>query len=420
MDGVRITCNNRKLLFATTGDLVDVTDNIELVKGKWTAESAGHDNQIRYTLDGADQLALKAVYVLNKRNQLQVSLMNAETKSKAFTFPGRIEIDSNHNLKYFIIDSMGQDTGAFFVLYGDVSFAEATVNLIIMLNGGGTTTITGASGIQSLETMKNHAAGFDADDLLTFHAKTVNVFEGVADPVTKPAILDFIGSWDIQDGSIVFLSQIKANPGANEVNIGFAGKFKAITAGFVYFADANGSKAVLNIRGRHVFKGGAGNLAWKTTIGFSETSFDSQVSVKSYIPLPGSQSLSIDGNLAIKGSKGQALMLDLSLQARYEFQAGFLVFKADITNGIQPSYDLMLAGDFKYSNLNLTFQINYTNSGNANKLAVEVGVKGNRDSMIKNIALMLDISESAAKLKLDMTIEAHIVLKNGVRVKKVA
>jgi hypothetical protein len=80
----------------------------------------------------------------------------------------------------------------------------------------------------------------------------------------------------------------------------------------------------------------------------------------------------------------------------------------------------MLAGDFRYSNLKLTFQINYTNAGTAKKLVVEVGVKGNRDSMIKNSALMLDVSESEAKAKLNLTLEAHIVLKNGVRVKTAA
>ena len=78
----------------------------------------------------------------------------------------------------------------------------------------------------------------------------------------------------------------------------------------------------------------------------------------------------------------------------------------------------MLAGAFKYSNLNLTFQIQYTNTASAKKLTVAVGVQGSRDSMIRNLSLMLDISESEAKLKLDLTIEARIVLKNGVRVKE--
>lgn len=60
----------------------------------------------------------------------------------------------------------------------------------------------------------------------------------------------------------------------------FAGKFKAVTAGFVYFADAAGTKAVLNLRGRHVFKGGKGDFAWQTIVGFTETSFDAKVIVR--------------------------------------------------------------------------------------------------------------------------------------------
>lgn len=420
MEGIRVTVDGKKLLFAGTGEIVDVSGSGEQIKGKWTAESKEKDNRVRYSIDGVEQPPLPAVYKLTKRNQLQVSLGGDATASKAFTFPGRIEIDSNHEFTYFIIDSTGKDTSAFFALYGSISFAENTVNLVISLTGGGEATITGASGIQSLETAKNHSAAFDADDLLTFRAKTVNVIEGVSEPITKAAIIDFVGTWDVEDGTLVFLSEVKSAPDGNTVNLGFGGKWKAVTAGFVYFADSKGTKTVLNLRGRHVFKGGKGNLTWQTSIGFSETSFDAEVSVKSFVPLSSGQGLTIDGGLTLKSAKNETLTFDLSLQARYEFQNGVLIFKADVSNGIQPSYDLMLAGDLHYSNLHLNFQINYSNSANAKKLAVTVGVQGSRESMIKNVALMLDISESEAKLKLDLTLEARIVLKNGVRVKELA
>jgi hypothetical protein len=420
MDGVRATVNNKKLVFGTNGDLVDSTGAAEVVKGKWTAASAKKKNEITYTVEGANQPPLAAVYKFNKRNQLQVAVVVGGTETAAFTYPGRIEVDSNHNFTYFVIDADGNDTGVAFVLYGDIEFAEDTVNLTVALADGSETSIAGASGIQSLETAKNHTAGFDADDLLTFHAKTVNVFPGVAEPVTKPALLDFVGSWDVQQGTLVFVSQIKSAPGSRSVSLGFAGKFKAVTAGFVYFADANGTKAVLNLRGRHVYKGGKGDFAWQTVIGFTETSFDAKVTAKASTVNASGQGLTIEGTLGLKGGQNTALSFDLKLEARYEFQAGFLVFKADISNGIQPSYDLMLAGAFKYSNLNLTFEINYSNAANAKKLTVVVGVQGNRDSMIKHVALMLDISESEAKLKLELTLEAKIVLKNGVRVKEVA
>jgi hypothetical protein len=416
MDGLRITVNSRRLLFASNGNVADTAD--EQVKGAWTAESQQQQNQIRYTLGGAEQEPLKARYAFTKRNQLQVTAGDGAVSGK-FVFPGRIEIDSNHNFRYLVIDAQGKDTGAVLVLYGDISFAEDTVNLNIALAGGGSAVVTGASGIQSLEAVKNHSAAFDADDLLTFHAKTVNVFDGVQDPVVKPAILDMVGSWTIQGGTVAFLSQVKSAPTGNTVNIGFAGKFKAVTAGFVYFADRDGSKAVLNIRGRHVYKGGAGELSWQTTIGFSEKAFDAQVNVRSFTPISSSQSLTIEGTLAVKGEKSKSVSFDLSLAARYEFQGGFLVFKANISSGIQPSYDLMLMGDFQYSNLALTFQIAYSNAANARRATVDVGVRGNRESMIRMIALMLDVSESDAKLKLDLTLEAHIVFKNGVRVKEV-
>jgi hypothetical protein len=418
MDGIRATINRQKLVFGTTGEVVDGAGG-DTVRGKWTATSATQTNEIGYTLDGEDEEPLQAIYKFNKRNQLTVSVVSGGTESAAFTYPGRIEVDSNHNFTYFVIDSDGNDTGASFVLYGGIEFAEDTVNLTITLADGSETSIAGASGIQSLEAAKNHTAGFDADDLLTFHAKTVNVFPGEDEPVTKPAILDFVGSWDVQAGTLVFLSEIKSAPGNQAVSLGFAGKFKAVTAGFVYFADAGGTKAVLNLRGRHVFKGGKGDFAWQTIVGFTETSFDAKVIVKASTVNASGQGFTIDGSLALKGGPGTSMSFDLKLEARYEFQAGFLIFRADISNGIQPSYDLMLGGSFKYSNLNLTFEVNYSNTANAKKLVVAVGVQGNRDSMIKNIALMLDISESDAKLKLDLSLEAKILLKNGVRVKEI-
>ena len=181
-----------------------------------------------------------------------------------------------------------------------------------------------------------------------------------------------------------------------------------------------GRRRSLNLRGRHVYKGGKGEFAWQTVIGFTETSFDAKVSVKTSTVNASGQGLTLEGVLALKGGQAAGLSFDLKLEARYEFQAGFLVFKADITNGIQPSYDLMLAGAFKYSNLQLAFEINYSNAANARKVVVTVGVQGNRESMIKHLALMLDVSESEAKLKLELTLEAKIVLKNGVRVKELA
>src|SRR5882672_2962941 len=102
MEGARATVNNKKLVFATNGDLVDTTGADEAVKGTWTAGSAQKKNEIGYTLDGANQPPLAAVYKFNKRNQLQVSV-GGGTATTAFTYPGRIEVDSNHNFTYFVI-----------------------------------------------------------------------------------------------------------------------------------------------------------------------------------------------------------------------------------------------------------------------------------------------------------------------------
>jgi hypothetical protein len=420
MDGIRANIANKKLIFAPTGDVAEIVGEKEQVQGKWTSQASDKDNVIRYTLGGVPQKPLAAQYSFNKFNQLVVVLTTPSGDTKPFTFPGRIEVDSNHLFKYRIIDSTGADLGALFILNGSIGFAENTVNLVVDLLGGGQAVVRGTSGIQSLETFKNHMAEFKGDDLLTFRARTINMFEGSSQPIVKPAIVDFVGEWDLDEGTLVFISQIKGSPEKPALSLGFGGKFKAVTAGFVYFADSQGKKAVLNIGGRHVFRGGQGDLTWQSTIGFSERNFDAQLKVKSFIPRSGGQSFALEGGLVLRKEDGKPMTIDLSLEAKYQFENGILVFKADISNGIQPSYDLMLTGDFKYSNLKLAFQINLTGAANAKKFEVSVGVEGNRDSMIKHLALLLNISESQAKVQVDFSFEARIRFVDGVRVKEIA
>src|SRR4029078_8228458 len=96
-----------------------------------------------------------------------------------------------------------------------------------------------------------------------------------------PADLNFVGSWDIQNGTVVFISKIEGDLGHPRVNIGFAGQFKGVTAGFVYFADGNTTEIAINIRGQHTFKSARStpDLTWESSIGFSNKTFNARVDV---------------------------------------------------------------------------------------------------------------------------------------------
>src|SRR6266699_3300887 len=223
MEGITLTIGSRQLLFARAGTVADAASRNVL--GAWRSNSDQEDNQIRYAIGGAEQTPLPAVYAFNDSNQLQMQLRGQNGKlSDPLVFVGGIEIDENHDLNYVLVDNTGTPTGNAITVYGNLHFAQDTNNLAIDLSGGGETEIQGLTGDASLQAAKNHIATFKGDDLLTFHAETDNEIPGQENLVVVPAKIQFTGGWDIQNGSLVFLSNINSDPGRNAINIGFAGK----------------------------------------------------------------------------------------------------------------------------------------------------------------------------------------------------
>jgi hypothetical protein len=189
----------------------------------------------------------------------------------------------------------------------------------------------------------------------------------------------------------------------------------------VYFADKGQTQAALNITGRHVFKAekSTTELAWETSIGFSGKSFLAQVDASSTTHFATGQVLAIKGDLTLQQDDGTPLKMNLSLEASYSFDANnMLVFKALITGGDQPSYDLMLQGKFHYQNLSLVFNVEYSQNPSASDIKVSLGITGDRNSIVKNIALVLDISEAEAKLQLNLSFDVRLRFADGVRVKE--
>jgi hypothetical protein len=417
MDGIQVTAGGTKLIFATTGDVADVSGADPVVKGKWQSNTTAKDNTIAYTIDGAAQQSLAAVYSFTADNQLSVAL-KGDTTSDAFVCPGFIEVDHEHDFLYHVIDATGADTGVEFTIYGTYEFEEVSNDLVLHLTGGGDAHVAGDTGAQSLEAARNHIANFKGEDLLTYQATTTNTFtDGTV--INKPAILNFIGSWDIQDGTVVFQSEIEGSQGQEAVTLGFGGKFAGVTAGFIYHHDPNSDDIALNISGQHTFRSDRAttDLAWDTSIGFSARTFSAQVHATSTTNFANGQKLAVEGTLDIEHGAAEPLTLDLKLEATYSFQGGTLVFKADIQEGgVTPSYDLMLQGNFVYDNLKMTFTADFGSAAGGPDVTVSVGVEGNRQSMIQNIQLILKLnpSDAAAQLSLSFTARLHFV--NGQRV----
>jgi hypothetical protein len=420
MDGLKYAIGGRQLLFATTGDVVDVASGNKA--GTWRSQSDEKDNKVRFTVDGGAESAAQAGYTFNNNNQLVAQLTGGDgTAFDPFTIVGGIEIDDQHELNYVLVDNTGTKTGETITIYGDLTLAQDTNNLSVALAGGGTAEIQGVNGVQSLQAEKNHIAAFKADDLLIFHAETDNEIPGQDNFLVVPAKIDFVGSWDIQNGTLVFHSKIKGSPDSPTVSIGFSGTLAGVTAGFVYFADAGQTQAALNIKGEHVFNAANAttDLAWESSIGYTGKTFSTQVNATSVTHFVSGQVLSLAGDLTLQQGDGQPLKMNLSLEAQYSFDTNnILIFKALIATGDQPSYDLMMQGTFHYDNLSLTFKADYTQNTTSSDINVSVGVQGDRSSIIKNVALVLDISESDARLKLDLSFDVRLRFADGVRIKE--
>jgi hypothetical protein len=416
MAGPVLTIAGKQLTFGTDGS---VADNTGASQGTWTTQQ---DNKVHYTLGGASQTPLNAAWSLDANNVLSATLSTADgtATAPAFAFPGGIEINDATQLIYFIVDASGNQTGFQITLSGTVSLAADSSNLSVVLTGGGTLQVTGDTTQQILTAAQNTVANFNAQDLLNFAAVTSNPIPGQTDAVLPvPAQINFAGSWDIRNSGLVFVSQVQVPAGGPPtIDIAFAGTLKGVTVGFEYFSGPNvtdDTQMAFSITGQHVFNSGTVN--WSSSIGFTGSSFTASVDISAQQNI-GNNKLALSGKLNLSDTAGGAISMALSLSATYNIdQNGVLKFTADVQEGgPTPSYDLMLTGTYKYSNLSLTFSINYTDKAGAPDLSVSLAVQGDQNSIIQQLSLILNITPAAAQLQLSLSFSVKLMLVDGQRV----
>jgi hypothetical protein len=416
MAGPVLTIAGKQLTFGTDGS---VADNTGASQGTWTTQQ---DNKVHYTLGGASQTPLNAAWSLDANNVLSATLSTADgtATAPAFAFPGGIEINDATQLIYFIVDASGNQTGFQITLSGTVSLAADSSNLSVVLTGGGTLQVIGDTTQQILTAAQNTVANFNAQDLLNFAAVTSNPIPGQTDAVLPvPAQINFAGSWDIRNSGLVFVSQVQVPAGGPPtIDIAFAGTLKGVTVGFEYFSGPNvtdDTQMAFSITGQHVFNSGTVN--WSSSIGFTGSSFTASVDISAQQNI-GNNKLALSGKLNLSDTAGGAISMALSLSATYNIdQNGVLKFTADVQEGgPTPSYDLMLTGTYKYSNLSLTFSINYTDKAGAPDLSVSLAVQGDQNSIIQQLSLILNITPAAAQLQLSLSFSVKLMLVDGQRV----
>jgi hypothetical protein len=418
-----ITIGGKNLAFLPTGDVAIIAaGGAQTVHGAWRTAVTGaepQDNKVHYTLDGEDQPPIQALYSVDDTSrQLDVVIQASDgTRSASTAFLGGIEIDDAHHLIYNLMDDTGGDLGKSITVYGgNFRFEDGTASLLMDLANGGQISIPGDSGVTSLEADENRIAGFDADDLLHFHASTDNTLAD-GSVTTVPAKLSFIGTWDIQNGELVFLSKITGDITQPDVHIGFGGKFGAITAGFEYFADSAGTQLAFNISGQHVWKAGNTSNAfnWQSTIGFSRNTFSAQASFDLDSQSTSGSKFSIDGNLTLQQPVGGNLTLDFTLKGQYQWNNNLLTFQADVSNVAGAlTYDLMLEGTLKLDHGTITFDVKFSNTAAGNSFSVTLNFAGDRNSVIQALSVNLQISPTQAGIMINATVSIKLVYVRGV------
>ena len=426
MKELQFNTGTQKHIFQPDGKVaVLAANNTRTVKGTWRTEAQPAETKesvLRYDIDGKAQPAVAVRYGFNEFNQLTAVIpgVNGGADSETCVFLGQIQIDDAHDLVYSILTPEGTSGNQKITVYGDLHFTADTSNLVIEMKDGTKAEIKGEKGpggVAMLKAEKNLVQEFKADDLLRFIAFTRNDLNTSANRVPKKAQIEFVGKWDVNpnSGQLAFMSKITGDLTKPDVAIGFAGTVKAVTVGFAYFADKEGTQLVFNIKGQHRWN--ATTAKWELSLGHSErkfqATFEGQISKKTK-----DGEFVLGGKMTLEHEQGKSTNLEFKVEGSYQFNNNNkLVFVVDVqTSNGKLTYDLMVEGRFAFKGGTLSFQVRLNNKGTGGaKTTIELAFKGNKDSLVKTLSLVLDITPD--KVKLNFEFEMRMRWVDGVLVK---
>jgi hypothetical protein len=428
MKELQLNSGSQKHVFQPDGKVAVVAANgSRTVKGSWRTEALGSETKesvLRYDIGGVTQTPVPVRYAFNEFNQLTAMIpgaANGGADSERCVFLGQIQIDDAHDVVYSVLTPDGLPSSHKLTVYGDLSFTEDSNNLVIEMNDGSKAEIKGEkglAGVAMLKAEKNLVQEFHADDLLRFIAFTRNDLNTSAVRVPKKAQIEFVGKWDVNPdtGQLVFLSKITGDLTKPDVSIGFAGTVKAVSAGFAYFADKNGTQLAFNIKGQHRWNSAAAK--WELSLGHSQRKFQATFQGQIQKLTAEGQGFVLAGKMTLEHEAGKATQIDLRVQGSYQFnQNNKLIFLVSVqTSNGQLTYDLMVEGVFAFKGGTLTFKVRLNKEGTGGlKATIQLAFKGNKDSLIKNLSLVLDIAPESVKLNFEFELRMRFV--DGVLVK---
>ena len=417
MNGLSLNFQGETRIFGPDGKVSVLVNGQPVTRGSWrTQPLAGEpkDNKIRYDINGQAQPPVPVTYSFNPQNQLQAVIpaaANGGADSAPFAFMGSIQIDDAQDIVYQLIKPDGTPMQRNVTVYGGLRIDPATHNIVIDLTGGGTAQIKGDSGLTSLQALKHDITPFKSNDLLRFKASTTNTLANGQTKVVA-ADLKFVGNWDLKGDQLVFVSQVKGDVTKPTVEIAFAGKFKAISAGLAYMGGPQGNQLAFTISGQHQWNSVKAN--WDVFLGFAKKQFTARVSGNfSITPQPGdNRNLTLKADWVIEHN-GQTTNMNVELAAAYRFTDNkMLTVEAKFAkNGTTFSYDLKIEGKFVFKSGVLTFEVKFNNQDPTSQFSFQIAFTANPTNLIRALSIVLNVSENSVSI--DFQFEMRMTWVDG-------
>ncbi len=262
--------------------------------GNWRATAQGAEekhNGIHFDVSGNTQPFVPVKYAFNKDNQLTVTIAAAAggVSLSPTAFNGAIDIDDNDDVIYRLLDVTNQPSQtALLTIYGHLALTPGATQLNIALTEGGQTQIKALPLLQRVLVNPNPSSTLPGSDALTFRAATRNHLDN-GSLISTPAHITFTGKWDIQDSTLVFLSQITSDADGVKAALAFRGTIGPVTTGFQFTNQDGDPKLSFQVYGEHRWH--EGTASWQLALGYSKQQFFAQV----------------DGQITITPGQGQTL-----------------------------------------------------------------------------------------------------------------
>ena len=359
--------NGKTLLFRADGTVAVSNNGAALTQGRWNTNdvSATPANRLHYDLNGQVQPPIPVQQAFNAGNQLVTTIAasigggNGGTAASCTWF-GSIEVDDANDVVYKLMTDDELDAQHQIVVYGKLHIDDANADLVITLPEGTKAGIKRAKVPDSIATKPSAIASSKAPYQLQFSASTQNSFPGESVAIPALAKIRFNGLWKMDPGTgFMFIAKVTGPVSKPDVAIGFAGKFKGVSAGFQYTTADN--KLILSIAGQHTWDHGKGQFKF-TLINQGAALFQADFSGGFTHTFNDGRTFSLDGKLTVK-KQNQQTSFDMSLRGTYAFAPdGRLTFSVQLGQaGGVTTYDIQLGGTVGFKGGTLSFAATFSN-----------------------------------------------------------